>query len=209
MSESFGSSLPVNKGSIEGTSRATISQANEMITQSSVFTVVRGGQVSSSPSNSFSASSGVLKASRAVTSIRGGRDVSTGGIASSSRDKSTTDVSSGRNMVPDGSSAGRTADIVTVSLAINVDFSIGAKRADNTSTSVGTATDIEGFRSFSANSGRTAACWGALAVVANPSTANVSSSRRNMVPDVGCTSEARGGFSIDLTINVNLGTSAK
>jgi hypothetical protein len=95
MSESFGGSLPVNKSSIEGTSRTTISQTNKVITQSSVFTVVSGGQVSSGPSNSFSASSRVLEASRAVASIRWGRgDISAAGIASSSRNKSATDESS-------------------------------------------------------------------------------------------------------------------
>jgi len=111
MSESFGGSLPVNKGSVESTGGTAISHTDEVVAQSSVFRIVAGGQTSFSIGDGLSARSGVGETVRAVSTRRsGGRGVAASGEASStSRDESTTDVSSlSRNMIPHISSARET-----------------------------------------------------------------------------------------------------
>jgi len=127
--ESIGGGLPVNEGGIESTCRASISQTNKVIAQSSVFRVIAVGQVSFSPGNGFRAGSGVSKTMSAVST--GSGDAAAGRIASTSGDESTRDVSSlGGDMIPDIGSARVAADSLTSSLTVNVEFSASANGAN-------------------------------------------------------------------------------
>jgi len=160
MSESFGGSLPVNEGGVETTGRATVSQTNKMIAHSLVFPIVGVGQMSFSPGDSLSAGSGVLETSRAVTTrrSRSGRRVATASTSrlSISSDESTTDVSSLRgNVVPNVGSARETSDSVTVDLAVDFELRIGADSGMNIGVSVGSTSDVNGFRSSMDSCGET------------------------------------------------------
>jgi len=133
MSESFGGGLPMDQGSVEATSRTTISQTNEMIAHSSVFTVERVGQVSSSPSDGFIARSGVLEASRAVTTRgSGSRGVTTSwGTGGTGNVGSANVSSSGRNVIPDTGGTLASLNVFTVDLTVNVDLSTRAEDTDD------------------------------------------------------------------------------
>ena len=134
MSESFGSGLPMDQGGVEATSRSTVGQTNEMVAHSSVFTVERVGQVSSSPSDGFVTGSGVLEASRAVTTGRsGGRGVTASGSIGGIGNIGSTDVtSSGRNVEPGAGSTLSSLDVFTRDLAVNIDGGTGAEDTDDT-----------------------------------------------------------------------------
>jgi len=134
MSESFGGGLPMDQGSVEATSRSTVSQTNEMIAHSSVFTVESVGQMSSSPSDGFVTGSGVLEASRAVTTRRsGGRGVTaSGGIGSVGNIGSTDVSSSGRTVEPGRGGTLSSLDVFTGDLAVNVDGGTSAEDTDDT-----------------------------------------------------------------------------
>jgi hypothetical protein len=135
MSESFGGGLPMDQSSVEATSRSTVSQTNEMIAHSSVFTVEGVGQMSSSPSDGFIARSGVLEASRAVTAGRSGgrgRVVSaSGGIGGVGNVGSAHITSSGRNVIPGAGSTLTSLDVFTGNLTVNVDLSTRAEDTDD------------------------------------------------------------------------------
>jgi len=160
MSESFGSSLPVNESSVETTGRAAVGQTNKMIAHSLVFLIVGVGQMSFSPCDGLSASSGVLETSRAVTTRRsrsGGR-VTTAGTSrlTISSDESTTDVSSlGGDVVPDVGSARETSDSVTVDLTVDFELRVGTDHGMNVGVSVGSTSDVDGFGSSMDSSGET------------------------------------------------------
>jgi hypothetical protein len=133
VSVSIGGSSPMNDGRFETTRIAAISQTNNVITFSSVISIEGSANVSFSPGDSLSAVSGVSEASRTVSTRRsGGRSAATSREASSTgRNPGTAYVSSlGRDMIPDISCARETRVSFTADLAVNVDFSISAERAN-------------------------------------------------------------------------------
>jgi hypothetical protein len=152
VSVSFGGSLPVDKGSVEATSRTTIGQTNKMITHSLVFLVVAVGQMSFSPSDGLTARSGVLETSRAVATRRS-RSRSRVATASMSTlsvavDVSSTDVSSlGRNVEPGSGSTREARNSVTTNLTINFEVAISGDAANNIGVGIGGTSDVKGLRS--------------------------------------------------------------
>jgi hypothetical protein len=207
VSVSFRSGLPMDEGSVEATSRATVDPTNKMVAQSSVISVVAVGQVSLSKSDGLSAGSGVGETTRAVSTWRSGsRGVTACGVASStSGDEGTGNVSSlRRNMVPHVSSARVTTDTFTSNLAINVEFSTGAKRANEAAVGGGARTDIEGVRSSVCLGSTTSRST--LTTSRDESTADVSAPGGNVIPGAGSTRKARDSITTKLAINIELST---